>query len=195
MILKKSAILILDFINDIVNCESKFAKSAQSVAKNEVIKNANKLINYGRENNILLIFVKVGFSASYKECPLDSPLFAQAKKLHAYQLGTWGTEFHPDLNIEKEDLVVIKHRVSAFYATGLETILRANKIESLILCGVSTDLVVQTTARDAHDRDYEVTVIKDACAADNDEITQQVFNALSKVANIKTVNEFCQAEK
>lgn len=190
--MQKTAVLILDFINDVVNLESKCARAAQCVAKNDVIKKANKLIQYARKNNILLVFVKVGFSASYKECPVGSPLFAHAKEFKAYQLGTWGTEFHPDLNSLPEDLVVTKHRVNAFYATDLETILRANKIESLILCGVSTDLVVQSTARDAHDRDYKVTVITDACAAHNDDVSKEVFNSLGLIATLTTINEFVQ---
>lgn len=188
--MKKTAILIMDFINDIVNSDSKFAKSASLVEKNNVINNANQVIQYGRDNNILIIFVKVGFSASYKECPQNSPLFSKAKEFQAYQLNTWGTEFHPELITKPEDLVVIKHRVSAFYATDLLAILSANAIESLILLGVSTDFVVQTTAREAHDRDYNVTIITDACAADSEKTHQEALEMLSKIAVLKTSQEF-----
>lgn len=187
-----TAILVLDLINDIVNEKSKFAMAAKCVTKNKVIQQANKIIHYGRKNGLLLVFVKVGFSENYHECPtrVNTSLFHKVKALQAYKLGTWGTEFHPDLDVLSSDTVVIKHRISAFYATDLEAILRAQCISHLILFGVSADLVVQTTARDAHDRDYKVTVITDACAADNEQTSQEVFNHLGKIATLVTADNF-----
>ena len=187
----KTAILIMDFINDIVNTDSAIAKAAACVKQGHVIKHANAVIEFGRKKKLPIIFVKVGFSPNYIECP-DQPtsLFRQVPSFKAYQLGTWGTEFHPDLDYQKGDTVVTKHRISAFYATDLEAILRAQEINQLVLCGVSTDLVVQTTARDAHDRDYEVIVITDACAADDEQTSNNVFSLLGKVARLTTCQSF-----
>lgn len=53
-----------------------------------------------------------------------------------------------------EDAVVVKHRISPFYATGLEAVLRAQRVERLVIAGVSSTWAVQAAARDAHDRDY-----------------------------------------
>jgi ureidoacrylate peracid hydrolase len=61
--------------------------------------------------------------------------------------------------------IVVKHRFSAFLDTRLETLLRIKDIHTLILCGVSTSLCVETSARDAYQRDYDVIVVSDAVAS------------------------------
>lgn len=86
----------------------------------------------------------------------------------ALKLGSEGTEFHPDLHIGNS-LVLVKPRISAFYGTALDAALRANQIERIILGGVSTSWAVQSTARDAHDRDYKIYIVEEICAAVNQE--------------------------
>jgi ureidoacrylate peracid hydrolase len=61
--------------------------------------------------------------------------------------------------------VIIKHRYSAFINTDLNTVLRARDIQSVLVCGVATNVCVETTARDAYMYDYYVTMIDDCSAA------------------------------
>lgn len=161
----KPALLVIDFINDIVNLESKVAPNAAFAAEHRVIEHANQAISTARQAKIPIIFIKLGFSQGYPECPESSPIFAGAKQNNLFQLGTWSTDYHPDLDVRETDISLIKHRVSAFYGTDLETILRAQGIDTLILTGVSTAMAIDHTVRDAHDRDYQVIVLEDACAA------------------------------
>lgn len=105
----------------------------------------------------------------------------------AIELGTRGTEFHPDLEADLADVVVIKPRVSAFYCTDLEAALRANKVQRLVLAGVSTAWTVQATARDAHDRDYQVVIVEDACAAASEEEHQESMKLLGQIARVVEV--------
>ncbi len=80
-------------------------------------------------------------------------------------LGSWGTQVHDDLRPEPGESIVVKHRVSPFYGTNLDLLLRKRSVDTLLLAGVSTDLVVLSAAREAHDRDYRVEVLEDATAA------------------------------
>lgn len=188
-----SALLVIDFINDIVHPDGKIANTAEFVKQHQVIAKANEAIQFAREQNFLLLFVKVGFTVQYLECPKNSPIFGKAKQFQALQLHSWGTEFHHELAINPQDAVIIKHRVNAFYGTDLETFLRANQVERLYLCGVSTDMAIQTTARDAHDRDYQVIIIEDACGAANQEIHENTLKSLARIAeitNLKTPDKF-----
>jgi nicotinamidase-related amidase len=185
----KTALLVIDFINDIVHSDGKIAGSAAYIKKYKVIEHANKAIAAAREQKIPIFFVKVGFSSNYLECPMHSPLFRRAKEFKALQLNSWGTEFHETLNFQSSDNVIVKHRVSAFYATDLETYLRANQIQKLYLCGVSTDMTIQTTAREAHDRDYKVAVIKDACGAMTEELHENTIKSLERIAMISTTEQ------
>lgn len=79
--------------------------------------------------------------------------------------GEPGWDFIPELAPQPGDIVIDKSGYSAFYATDLEQILRARSIRKLILAGVTTDVCVHSTLRDAIDRSYECLVIGDACAA------------------------------
>lgn len=182
----KTALLIIDFINDIIHPDGKIAASANFIKEQHVIEQANKLITFARGKSIPTVFVKVGFSKSYIDCSETSPVFGRVKQLGALQLNTWGTEFHEELNFNPGDFTIVKPRVSAFYATSLEAFLRANQIQHLVIAGVSIDMAVQTTARDAHDRDYKVTVIADACGAASLEVHENVLKLLSKITTITT---------
>lgn len=181
----KTALLILDFINDIVHPDGKIAASAEFVKENNVMAHANNAIAFARKNGIPVVFIKVGFSSGYKECPESSPIFSRAKQ-QALQLNTWGTEFHDEIKKEKGDLTIIKHRVSAFYSTSLEAFLRANQIESLMICGVSTDMAVQTTAREAHDRDYKVIIVSNACGTASTELHDNTLKSLQILTKVVT---------
>lgn len=75
--------------------------------------------------------------------------------------GTEGAEFVPELDVRGSDVVVTKHRYSAFYNTALDTYLSANDVSHLLVGGVAADVCVESTVRDAFSRDYEVTVLAD----------------------------------
>lgn len=182
---QRTLLLTLDYINGIMHPDGKFATSAKMAKEQKVIEKANQAIAWARNNKVLIAHVKVGFPESYANCPRHSPLFGSLPEQKALMLGTWETEFYANLDVRSEDTIIIKHRVSAFYNTDLETLLRANQIETLILCGVSTNYAVEMTAREAHDRDYQVITIKDACAANTPESHEQAFAlALSRLTKV-----------
>ncbi|HVV68747.1 MAG TPA: isochorismatase family cysteine hydrolase [Gammaproteobacteria bacterium] len=187
--MKKTALIVIDFINDIVDLKGKFTATAEFVDKHKVIDQANQVIRFAREQQIPIVLVKVGFSAGYLECPAHSPVFGRAKELQVLQLNTWGTEFHEKLAYQPTDLVIVKPRVNAFYSTALEAFLRANAIQNVIITGVSTDMAVQTTAREAHDRDYKVFIPGDACGAGSLEAHEATLKTLQRVATVIAANE------
>lgn len=190
--MSRTALLVLDFINDIVHLEGKFTATAKFVHEHHVMDHANQVIAFARKKHIPVLVVRVGFSPGYLECPSNSPLFGKAKEYKALALNTWGTEFHEKMDIQPQDLIITKHRVNAFYATPLEAFLRANQVQHLILTGVSTDMAVQTTARDAHDRDYLVTIVSDACGAGSMESHTFTLKELEQVATVIKSNELDQ---
>jgi nicotinamidase-related amidase len=163
--MKKTLFLVMDMINDLVAEDGFNAKTyAVQVKERNVLENTARAIAAARAAGAKVGYVRVGFSPDYREAPESSPIFSGARKNGIFQLGTWGTEVHPAIAPAEGDFDVVKHRVSPFYGTSLEPILRANKIERLVLCGISTNGVVHTGAREAHDRDYEVVVLEDCCA-------------------------------
>ena len=185
----RTALIVLDLINDIVHAEGKLAGSgtAAQAATRGLATASNAVIAHARARQWPVIFVRVGFSESYAEHPKDSPVFGKARAASALTLGGWGTAFIDGLDVQPEDAVVTKHRISAFYGTALETILRARHVHRLILAGVSTNWAVEATAREAHDRDYQVIVVEDACAARSEDDHQRALKNLGAIGTVTTV--------
>ena len=183
----KKALVIIDLINDIVDIKGKIPSCAEQVSTHHIIHNTNIAIQWAKENNIPCIFVKVGFQPSYLELPHQSPMFGKAQQYRALELGQWGTEFHPDLNVTKHDMVITKSRVNPFYNTALDSVLRANTITDVYFCGVNTCWAIQSAVRDAHDRDYCVHIISDACTSATEQEHQRSLAMLSRIATLHQV--------
>lgn len=163
--MSKSIYLVLDMMNDLVHPDGPNGNAPygeQSRARN-IVTNTRAAIDKARAAGVKVGFVRVGFSPDYRECPPNSPIFSNARKNGIFKLGEWGTETHPDLGQREEDFDIVKHRVSPFYATSLEAILSANRIERIYCSGISTNAVVQACVREGHDRDYEIVVLEDCC--------------------------------
>lgn len=185
----KTALLTLDYIHDIIHPEGRIARCAGHAAERGVIAVANRAIALARARGWPVIHVKVGFSPSYAEMPQGSPMFSRASEFQALNLGGAGTAFHADLDVRPQDVIVVKHRISPFYATSLEAVLRAQRIERLVIAGVSSTWAVQAAARDAHDRDYRVLVLEPACAAATQEEHQLSMRQLATIADIVSLEQ------
>jgi nicotinamidase-related amidase len=189
--MKKSIFLVMDMINDLVS-ETGPSAAAYPVQMKErgVLENTVKAIAAARAAGVPVGFVRIGFSADYRECPPASPIFSKARTNGLFKLGTPGTAVHPALAPREGDFDIVKHRVSPFYGTSLEPILRANGIGRVILSGVSTNGVVHTGAREAHDRDYECIVLEDCCAGATAAEHEHAIACLGRFATLLGSDQF-----
>lgn len=186
---KRSIYLVMDLINDIVGEKGPNAQVfGQEVARRAILDKTVDAIARARAAGVAIGFVRVGWSPDYREWPAQSPQFRPAKEKGLFRLGTWGTELHARIKavLRPEDLDVVKHRVSPFYGTNLEPVLRAQRIERIFMSGVSTNYVIQAGAREAHDRDYEVVLLEDCCCAASQEEHDWAIKGLSRPARIAT---------
>ncbi len=90
-------------------------------------------------------------------------------------------EIIDELKPRPGEIVVNKTSIGAFASSGLDSLLRAFGCEQLYCVGVSTNMCVETTAREAADRGYLVTLVEDACGtthADLHESTMKNFSRL-----------------
>lgn len=119
-----------------------------------------------RAGGMPVLHVRVGFRPGLPEISQRNVLFAQVKASPQWQqlfTGETGA-LHPAAAPHAEEIVITKHRGSAFKGTDLEMILRANDIDTLVLMGIATSGVVLATLLHAADADYRLVVVGDCCA-------------------------------
>ena len=187
-----SIYLVLDMENDLVHADGPNGKAPygeQSRGRN-IVANTRRAIDKARAAGVKVGFVRVGFSSDYRECPVNSPIFAGARKNGIFKLGEWGTQTHPDLGQQPTDLDIVKHRVSPFHGTNLDLILRTHDVRRIFCSGISTNAVVQAVVRDGHDRDYEMIVLEDGCcalSAEEHESATKLLQRFCKITNSSDV--------
>tara|TARA_R110002124_G_scaffold104370_13_gene254367 strand:- start:22178 stop:22759 length:582 start_codon:yes stop_codon:yes gene_type:complete len=163
----KAIYLVLDLINDIVHSDGPFGQQGfgPEVRRRNVLENTADALRRARDAGVPIAYVRIGFSGGYGECPPTSTRFSKARQNGWFQLGAWGTQVHETVLPHKDDFDIVKHRVSPFYATTLEPILRANSVDHIFVSGVSTNAVVQAAMREGNDRDYQMHLLEDCCSA------------------------------
>ncbi len=188
----RSAYLVLDMINDLAHEAGAFGKSpvAQQVQSRQVVARTVELIAKARLAKVPVGFVRIGFSPDYKEAPPYSPIFSPAREKGFFNATNWGGQFHDLLQPQEGDFQIIKHRVSPFHATSLHLVLRQLGVSKVYLSGVSTNGVVASAVKDAHDHDYLPHVFEDACAAANMENHDAAMLISSRYAEVLSSRSF-----
>ena len=173
-----TAVLSLDCQTGIVSIYAKDDKDA-------FLTRAASVLNHARVSGMTIIHVQVGFRPGLPEVSPRNILFGaikssvQHQKLFQEPLGAI-----PSIIAPKEDEIVItKHRISAFTGTDLAMILRANDIDTLVLYGVSTGGVVLSTLLEAADADFRLVVIGDCCADLDVQVHDCLINKLFPLAH------------
>jgi ureidoacrylate peracid hydrolase len=160
-----AALLVVDVQNDFVSPQGSAGKRGDDVSASlAMVPNLIRLIDAGRRVGLTIVYVKTTHS-EWTDTPSWMYRSSQKSGLSTCREGTWGAEFYQGISPSSSERVVIKHRYSAFINTDLNTVLKARGIQSVLVCGVATNVCVETTTRDAYMFDYYVTLIDDCSAA------------------------------
>ncbi|HET8672926.1 MAG TPA: isochorismatase family cysteine hydrolase [Thermoleophilaceae bacterium] len=156
-----TALLLIDFQNDFCAPGGFYDTVGNSLEKGqEAARRAAAFMPRAREEGVLVVLVRCVYDAPYVSDTMREWYDHKGFPLEYCRDGTWGAEFY-EVQPEPGDIVVTKHRYSAFVDTELQAVLRSNRIENLLLAGVATNVCVESTARDAFMYDYRVTVLSD----------------------------------
>jgi ureidoacrylate peracid hydrolase len=120
-----------------------------------------RLVEQAREHGFPICFVRTSGNQW-----TNSPVWTEFKNpdLLACAEGSWGAEFHAGLEPRSGEMIVTKHRYSAFIGTDLDMLLRARGVKSLLVTGVGTGMCVFHTLTIGFMLDYYITLVED-CAA------------------------------
>ncbi|MFY9246971.1 MAG: isochorismatase family cysteine hydrolase [Roseicyclus sp.] len=163
------AMLIIDMQKDFCTAGFKAERAGRDLSMAQAaIPRIARLLEGARAAGALI--VHVGFGTEPDHGSDSGPWLAQRRRatFSADDLcltGTEGAEFVDELAPRRGELSVRKRRYSAFTGTDLDLLLRAQRIRSIICCGVSTNACVETTARAGFELDYYIVVPPDACGS------------------------------
>jgi nicotinamidase-related amidase len=185
----RAALLALHYQNDVLHADGKIRVgiAADSPLRAGVIAAAQSLLQAARERAIPIVHVRIAFRPDYADLLTNAPIFRAVAASAALQEGSWGAQFHDSLTPRENDareFVVTHKRVNAFYDSPLETVLRAIGAQHLIVAGVATHSVVESTVRHAVDMGYEVAVAADACAAGSQQAHAASLASMGLIATV-----------
>lgn len=183
-----TVLLALHYQNEVLHADGKIRVGieANSSQRQGIITAAQDLLQQARKQNIAIVHVRVAYRPDYADLPDNAPIFEGVRKLQAVQEGSWGSEFFTGLEPmegSSSEFVVLHKRINAFYASTLEAVLNQLKPDHLVIAGVATHSVVESTVRHAVDMGYRVTVPAEACGAPL-ETHQASLKSMSLIARI-----------
>ena len=103
--------------------------------------------------------------------------------------GSWGVEFYQGLEPQEDEFVVTHTRNNAFYNSQLDEILNLFRPDKLVISGVSTAYVVESTVRHAADVGYDTVVVADACSTATQQMHNNALEAMKLIARIVDTEE------
>ena len=103
-------------------------------------------------------------------------------------------DFVPELEPQAGDIVITKRQWGAFYGTELDLQLRRRGIDTIVLCGISTSIGVESTARDAFERGYEQVFVEDAMTARSpDDHAHALRTVFARIGRVRSTAEVLAA--
>ena len=150
---RRSAVLIVDV-------QRHFLGHGVAVGVQSFLVCLERLISHARSVAVPCIFIRAIETRDGNTAVWISRHATKPERL-GNRDGTQASEFHPRIQPKPGDLVITKLRYSAFLGTDLESHLRSQGIDSLIIAGVQSDVCVRLTAADAFQRDFWTLTVAD----------------------------------
>lgn len=166
---KRRTVLVLDIQNDLVDPAGKVGAGglAGIVAEREVLENVSTLVGHARSYGVPVAYSRLAYRDDFADVTSQAARVAPMRANKVAVRGSWGCEFPEQIAPMPDELVFEKQWVSALVNTGLVPWLARHAVGEVILAGVATNLVVESTARHADDLGFGVTVVEDCCASPN----------------------------
>lgn len=171
----RELLLLIDMQRDFLDSQGYLAQSGVDVrALRAIIPNVRKLLDTARELGISVMHTREGHRSDLSDLP---PVKARRAARAGAAIGSPGPlgrllirgepghALIPELEPLAAEPIIDKPGFGAFYATDLEHLLRRAEVRRLTIAGVTTDICVHSTLREAVDRGFECVTVADACAA------------------------------
>ena len=207
-LLEETALIVVDMQNAYLSKGGYLDLIGTDVSQGPaVIAKTNAVIDACRRARLKIIFLQNGFEAELREAEnVASPVYHKSNALKYMRAnpqyngklitkGTWDFEFAEGIRPHPDEVIINKARYSGFAGTNLDMMLRAHRINTLLIAGVNTNVCVESTLRDAFHREYFALMVADATYQSGPSIMMDatIFNVEKFFGWVSTVEEVCRA--
>ena len=176
---KKTALVVIDLQKGIVG------RPIVPHTAPEILERSSRLAKAMREKGGTVVYVRVDFN-DFLRLPVDQPPAMPDGPLPAEL-----SEIVPEAGILPDDALVTKRHHGAFAGTQLESLLKAHGVETVVICGISTSVGVESTARQGTGLGFAFVIAEDACGAmaveEHDYAIKTIFPRLATVRSTDEV--------
>lgn len=186
--MRDDALLVIDMQRDFLDPAGYVAQTGVDVTiLRKAIAPVQRLLAAARNAQMLVIHTREGHRADLSDLTTfkqrratgaGAPIGSAGPLGRLLVRGEFGHAIIDEVAPLPGEIVIDKPGFGAFYATDLELILRAAGISALSIAGVTTDICVHSTLREAVDRGFDCTVIEDACAAGNPAVHRAMLDCI-----------------
>jgi len=195
---RHTALLIVDMQQDFCVDGMVSSRAGRDLSRTKaIIPNLVRLLEVARTSGVLV--VHIGFWTLVDHLSDGGPWLAQRRRATFSSESmtieqSEGAQFIAELRPARGEVTIHKHRYSGFKGTDLDIILRAQEIRTCIVTGVSTNVCVESTFRDAFEHGYYIVVPRDGTASWSKELGEGTLqNVTHRFGVVSTVDEIVTA--
>src|SRR6516164_9393894 len=204
--LQETALIVVDMQNAYLSKGGYLDLVGIDVSKApQVIAGTRAVIDACRATGIKIIFLQNGFESDLREASNPaSPVYHKSNALKYMRehpeyngklitKGTWDFEFVEGIQPYPDEFIINKARYSGVAGTNLDMMLRAHRINTLLIAGVNTNVCVESTLRDAYHREYFAIMVADATfqSGPSAMMDATVFNVEKFFGWVSSTSEVC----
>ena len=184
-------LLLLHFQREIVEPDGAIGRmgNAEQIESGHVLDHVRALLVRARHAAVPVVHIASAYQPGYPGLNRDIPHFARAADAGLLQIGSPGAEFVEAAAPAAGETVLFHAGIGVFASSTLPDVLSSIRPSRLVVCGVSTRLVVEATVFGAADRGYSTTVVTDCCASRSIEAQRDALQVLSGFATLRTAAE------
>jgi ureidoacrylate peracid hydrolase len=164
---ERTALLVVDVQHDFCATDGALARTGADVepADSAARSIAESLLPAARASGVMPVFVRlIGDPTTQTPAWIDQRIRRAGAPYRAWAApGSVGSQFYL-VEPHPSDPIVDKVRYSSFEGTKLQHVLRSREIQTVVVCGVATNVCVDTAVREAFARDYFVVLVRDCTA-------------------------------
>ncbi|MFY1594011.1 cysteine hydrolase [Micromonospora sp. WMMD737] len=186
----RTAVVGVHWQHEVVSPDGVFGPFfAAQVSRHRVASYAAQVTAAVRAGGGLVVYTRVAYRPGYPDLIPNTPSFALVRERQAYLEGAPKTRIVDELAPEAGDVVITNVRLTGFFGSELDTVLRRRGVDSVLFTGVATNLSVTGTVFEAVNLGYRPVVVSDACTAATDEAHRASLETLGQLGEVVTTAE------